>query len=124
MVQDLFDSPLMRLASWRLPASGFAERAGTWVNVAHRAQSFGLACVVSDIAGNRAVVRDGVNGRVVPVGDAQALAAAVCALLDDPALRSVWGRRGRALMQADYGMEQVVGRLVALYSRLVAPVAA
>jgi len=40
VVQDLFDSPLMRLATWRLPATGFAERAGTWVNVAHHAQSF------------------------------------------------------------------------------------
>jgi NADH-quinone oxidoreductase subunit G len=40
VVQDLFDSPLMRLATWRLPAVGFAERAGTWVNVAHHAQSF------------------------------------------------------------------------------------
>ena len=43
VVQDLFDSPLMRLATWRLPAAGFAERAGTWVNVAHRAQRFGQA---------------------------------------------------------------------------------
>ena len=40
VVQDLFDSPLAALATWRLPAAGFAERAGTWVNVAHRAQSF------------------------------------------------------------------------------------
>jgi NADH-quinone oxidoreductase subunit G len=40
VVQDFFDSPLMRLATWRLPAAGFAERAGTWVNAAHRAQSF------------------------------------------------------------------------------------
>jgi NADH-quinone oxidoreductase subunit G len=40
VVQDLFDSPLMAQATWRLPAVGFAERAGTWVNVAHRAQSF------------------------------------------------------------------------------------
>jgi NADH-quinone oxidoreductase subunit G len=40
VVQDLFDSPLMRLATWRLPATGFAERAGTWVNVAHHAQAF------------------------------------------------------------------------------------
>jgi NADH-quinone oxidoreductase subunit G len=40
VVQDLFDSPLMQLATWRLPATGFAERAGTWVNVAHHAQSF------------------------------------------------------------------------------------
>jgi NADH-quinone oxidoreductase subunit G len=43
VVQDLFDSPLTRLATWRLPAAGFAERAGTWVNVAHRAQRFGQA---------------------------------------------------------------------------------
>ena len=40
VVQDLFDSPLTAHATWRLPATGFAERAGTWVNVAHHAQSF------------------------------------------------------------------------------------
>jgi NADH-quinone oxidoreductase subunit G len=43
VVQDFFESPLMKLATWRLPAAGFAERAGTWVNVAHHAQSFGQA---------------------------------------------------------------------------------
>jgi predicted molibdopterin-dependent oxidoreductase YjgC len=42
-VQDLFESPLSKLATWRLPAAGFAERAGTWVNVGHRAQSFAAA---------------------------------------------------------------------------------
>jgi len=40
VVQDLFDSPLSALATWRLPAAGFAERAGTWVNIAMHAQSF------------------------------------------------------------------------------------
>ena len=40
VVQDLFPTPLSTAATWRLPAAGFAERAGTWVNVAHRAQSF------------------------------------------------------------------------------------
>jgi NADH-quinone oxidoreductase subunit G len=40
VVQDLFDSPLSAHATWRLPAAGFAERSGTWVNVAHHAQSF------------------------------------------------------------------------------------
>jgi NADH-quinone oxidoreductase subunit G len=40
VVQDLFDSRLTAHATWRLPAAGFAERAGTWVNVAHHAQSF------------------------------------------------------------------------------------
>ena len=43
VVQDLFESPLSRRATWTLPAAGFAERAGTWVNVASRAQSFDAA---------------------------------------------------------------------------------
>jgi NADH-quinone oxidoreductase subunit G len=40
VVQDLFNSPLTAHATWQLPAAGFAERAGTWINVAHHAQSF------------------------------------------------------------------------------------
>jgi NADH-quinone oxidoreductase subunit G len=40
VVQDLFESPLTAHATWKLPATGFAERAGTWVNIAHHAQSF------------------------------------------------------------------------------------
>ena len=43
VVQDLFDSPLTAHATWRLPAAGFAERSGTWINVAHRAQCFAAA---------------------------------------------------------------------------------
>ena len=43
VVQDLFESPLSKLATWVLPAAGFAERAGTWVNVASRAQAFEAA---------------------------------------------------------------------------------
>jgi NADH-quinone oxidoreductase subunit G len=40
VVQDLFPSALSDQATWRLPAVGFAERAGTWVNAGHRAQCF------------------------------------------------------------------------------------
>ena len=40
VVQDLFRSPLSKRATWCLPAAGFAERNGTWVNCGHRAQTF------------------------------------------------------------------------------------
>ncbi len=40
VVQDLFASPLTARADWLLPAAGFAERSGTWVNHAQWAQSF------------------------------------------------------------------------------------
>jgi NADH-quinone oxidoreductase subunit G len=40
VVQDLFESPLSNRATWCLPAVGFAERSGTWVNYGHWAQTF------------------------------------------------------------------------------------
>ncbi|REJ68282.1 MAG: ferredoxin [Planctomycetota bacterium] len=40
VVQDLFDSPLMQRAHYQLPAAAFAERDGSYVNVADRLQSF------------------------------------------------------------------------------------
>jgi NADH-quinone oxidoreductase subunit G len=39
VVQDLFESPLMERASYRLPGSAFAEREGSYVNFADRLQS-------------------------------------------------------------------------------------
>jgi phosphatidyl-myo-inositol alpha-mannosyltransferase len=47
----------------------------------------GTPVVASDIAGYRDVVRDGVDGILVPVGDAQALAEALRDLWEEPARR-------------------------------------
>jgi len=40
IVQDMFASPLWNVAHYQLPGAGFAERAGSYVNFAHRLQSF------------------------------------------------------------------------------------
>ncbi|HZZ30068.1 MAG TPA: 2Fe-2S iron-sulfur cluster-binding protein [Pirellulales bacterium] len=40
VVQDMFESPLWKVATYQLPGAGFAERAGSYVNFAHRLQSF------------------------------------------------------------------------------------
>jgi len=40
VVQDMFASPLWNVATYQLPGAGFAERAGSYVNYAHRLQSF------------------------------------------------------------------------------------
>jgi phosphatidylinositol alpha-mannosyltransferase len=52
----------------------------------------GTPVVASDIAGYRDVVRDGVDGVLVPVGDAQALAEALRDLFDEPARRAQMAR--------------------------------
>ena len=47
----------------------------------------GRPVIASDIAGYRDVVRDGIDGLLVPVGDAQALAEALRDLYDEPERR-------------------------------------
>lgn len=54
--------------------------------VAREALAGGLAVVTSDCVGPTEAVADGRNGLVVPVGDAEALAAAMARLVDDPEL--------------------------------------
>ncbi len=52
----------------------------------------GTPVVASDIAGYRDVVRDGVDGVLVPRGDAQALAETLRDLYEDPARRAAMAR--------------------------------
>jgi glycosyltransferase involved in cell wall biosynthesis len=87
-------------------------------NALLEAQSWGLPAVVSDIPGNRAAVEDGVNGIVVPVGDAEALAGAVVRLLRDPGLRARMGRAARERVRRQFSIEAVADQVVALYRQL------
>ena len=78
-----------------------------------------MACVVSDIPGNRAVVESEVNGLVVPVGAAPALANALLRMLEDPALRGRLGQAGRAKMEASFDIAQVADQVQEIYRRLL-----
>lgn len=70
--------------------------------------------VATDVRGNRDLVRDGENGYLVPVGDHQALAAALVRLGRDEALRRRMGRRSRQLA-APYRLRDCVAQLAAVY---------
>ncbi len=85
-------------------------------NALLEAQSRGVACVVSDIRANLAVVDDGVNGLVVPVGNAEALAEAVSALLDDPARRARLGAAAVARIRGQFEIGAVVSKLERIYA--------
>jgi phosphatidyl-myo-inositol alpha-mannosyltransferase len=83
------------------------------------AMAAGLPVVASAIEGYRDVVRDGVDGVLVPPRDPKALAAAVGAIVDDPALgaRLAAGGRERA---ATFDWSQVGAQVLARYERAVA----
>jgi glycosyltransferase involved in cell wall biosynthesis len=66
------------------------------------------------------IVRPGVTGLLVPVGDAAALGAAVRELLRDPARRAEMAANCRRLAVEEYGLELQAVRYAALYERILA----
>lgn len=64
--------------------------------------------VVADLPAVRTVVRDGVDGLVVPVSDRQALAEAIGALVDDPALAATLGASGRRRVEEEFRWDDIV----------------
>jgi glycosyltransferase involved in cell wall biosynthesis len=70
--------------------------------------------------GVREIVRDGVDGVVVPAGDVTALAAAMARLMDDPAERRRLGTRAVEVVQR-YGVDRVLGLWEDLCATLAPP---
>jgi Glycosyltransferase len=75
------------------------------------AMSTGRAVVAADAPGSREVVRDGVNGFLVPVRDAVSLAGAMERLLRDPELCAEFGRAGRRIVEEEFDAESIAGNI-------------
>jgi glycosyltransferase involved in cell wall biosynthesis len=74
----------------------------------------GCAAVASAVPGVKEVLRDGVDGRLVPPGDPQALADALEALLRDPAGAARMAAAGRARALAEFSRERMCRDYAAL----------
>ena len=83
------------------------------------AMSTGVPVVVSDIPACRELVSNGVEGIIVPVSNAVALAAAIGDLLSDPQRRMAMGQRAREAAVARHDEGAILGRQAALLARLV-----
>jgi phosphatidylinositol alpha-mannosyltransferase len=82
------------------------------------AMAAGLSVVASDIPGFRSVLSDGVQGRLSPPGDAQALAATLDAMLSNEKLRQAMAAEGRRCAQG-YDWSVVTAQVVATYHQVV-----
>lgn len=83
------------------------------------AMAAGLPVVASDIPGYDEVVRDGVDGLLVPSRDPVALAAAAGSILDDPGLAVRLSDAGRARART-YDWATVTTQLMACYEQAIA----
>lgn len=86
-----------------------------WGLVVNEAMNAGTAVIASDRVGAAAdLVREGDNGYVYPVGDAEALAAALRRTLADPAVSRRMGARSREIIDGWGFREDIAGLKAAL----------
>lgn len=78
----------------------------------------GCAVVGSAVPGVREVIRDGVDGHLVPEGDAAALADVLEALLRDPARAAQLAAQARQTALREYGRERMNQRYAMLFLEL------
>ncbi len=83
------------------------------------AASCGRAVLTTDVPGCRALVRDGVEGLVVPADDAAALARALTALANDPALVARMGNAARQRVLDGFTERHVMEAVKRLYARML-----
>jgi glycosyltransferase involved in cell wall biosynthesis len=84
-------------------------------NAVLEAMSAGRPVVASRVGGLPELVIDGVTGLLVPAGDAPALAAAMVALLDDPARADRLGAAGAARAGAGFSIDGVRRAIEEIY---------
>jgi len=84
------------------------------------AAACGRAVVTTDVPGCRDAIEPGVTGVLVPPRDAEALARAIRALLEDDARCRSMGLAARALAEREFDVRRVVARHLELYGRCLA----
>lgn len=71
------------------------------------AMAMGRPVITTDAVGCRETVEDGVNGFLVPVRDAAALAAAMLRFIENPALIESMGRESRRLAEERFDVHKI-----------------
>ncbi len=84
------------------------------------AAASGRAIVTTDVPGCREIVRQGINGLLVPPYEPPALADAIETLLKNPAMRAEMAKRGREIAVNEFSEEVVAAQTLSLYQSLLA----
>ena len=125
MAEALGVAGRVRFLGWRTDASALYRTADVCVfpsrfeplgNVVIQAWAHGLPVVAAASQGPKALIRDGHDGLLVPVDDADALAASVRRLLADPKLSAGLATAGARRVAAEFSEAAVVAQWKALFA--------
>lgn len=82
------------------------------------ASAIGRPIVTTNSVGCKDVVEDGVNGYLIPIKDAEALADRLRKLFDSKELRVTMGRKSREFAERDFSIEGVVNTHLEIYNKV------
>jgi glycosyltransferase involved in cell wall biosynthesis len=85
------------------------------------AMAAGLPVIVTPVGGVPEVVKDGINGVIVPAGDPIALAAAIRRVREDPVGASVLGGAAEATIRNRYSHWTTARRIMEIYEQVLGP---
>ncbi|MBU1937881.1 glycosyltransferase family 4 protein, partial [bacterium] len=86
--------------------------------VALEYMTWGIPIVATDVNILPEVVRDGVNGWTVPVGNVEAMAKALQNALENSVEREKRGVQGKELLNGEFSRAQMVQRTLAFYNEV------
>jgi glycosyltransferase involved in cell wall biosynthesis len=84
-------------------------------NAVAEAMALGIPVVATDAGGTAELIRDSVDGFIVPRGDAAAAAERLLALASSPELRARLGAAARGRIRDSFSVESMVDRYARLY---------
>jgi glycosyltransferase involved in cell wall biosynthesis len=88
-------------------------------NAVLEAMAFEVPIVATAAGGTAEIVRDGVDGRIVPIGRVDLLIRDVTRALEDPAGTTAMAQQARLRVEGELSFETRVRRIEGIYSEMV-----
>ena len=117
LAQDLGVAERVRFLGWRADAGALYRAADVCIfpsryeplgNTVIQAWAHGLPVIAAASKGPASLIRDGIDGRLVAIDDADALASAVRDLIASPELRRTFATAGELRVRQDFSKAAVV----------------
>jgi len=116
-----FEGTVANVSDYLYAADGFVLPSMTegMSNALLEAMALGLPCLVSDVPGNRAVVKENETGLVFALGNAEALADKMRSVLHDKNAMIRMGQAARKEMKERFAMDVVAEQYLRLYRNIL-----